>query len=387
MKKGKKILILVSVACILLGAAMVTGAFLSLTQDAAGQLAALEFVSKTHTVTEPFTMLNIRTINSTVELLPSPDGICRIVCDDSEKLYHQFSITESAQGAQLNINQRDEWAWYEMLDSLYREDGITLQVYLPESEYELVHVYSVSGDIKIAPDFCFNTVNTCTTSGNTELTDLSAIHLMVHSTSGDLILRNIEAEEDVYLECISGTMQVENLKAVNITTHSSSGDTVLKRISSAYLLSRSVSGQIQVHDGQISGTSSFETTSGDVEIMNSDCGEQAVETTSGTVTLENVRGSSLNTRTSSGAISVMKTRYSGNALFHTVSGDILFTGMDANNLELLTSSGDISGDLLTPKNFIVETTSGHTDVPPSDVSAGTCHIHTVSGNISITVAS
>ena len=76
MKKSKVILIIISLVCILIGAAMVTGAYFSLVNDASGQLAALEFQEKTHAITEPFTKLNIRTVNSSIEILPSSDEYC-----------------------------------------------------------------------------------------------------------------------------------------------------------------------------------------------------------------------------------------------------------------------------------------------------------------------
>jgi len=385
MKKHKVILIIISLVCILIGAAMVTGAYLSLVNDASGQLAALEFQAKTHTITEPFTKLNIRTVNSSIEILPSSDDTCRIVCDDNEKLYHDFSVTESPQGTQLNINQHDDWQWYEMLDGLFRQDDIALRVYLPEAEYDLLHAHSVSGDITIAPDFRFQTLTTYTSSGNTKLTDLYAGHLTVHSVSGDLILRNLEAAEDAFLESISGFMQIENLKASNVTTHSSSGGAALENISSYYLRATSVSGEIRVMGSDFRDTSFFETSSGSIEIVDSNCGEQSVNTVSGNATMQDVSGSSLNARSSSGDISLWDTLYSGNVLCHTVSGAILFTGMDAVALEFHSTSGDVSGNLLSPKNFIVDTTSGYVTVPPSDEKAGTCHIRTVSGNISIVI--
>ena len=385
MKKSKVILIIISLVCILIGAAMVTGAYFSLVNDASGQLAALEFQEKTHAITEPFTKLNIRTVNSSIEILPSSDGICRIVCNDNEKLYHDFSVTESPQGIQLNINQRDDWQWYEMLDGLYRVDELKLQVYLPEAEYDLLHANSASGDIKIAPDFRCQTVSTYTASGNTKITDLQTRHLTANTVSGDLILRNIEAAEDAFLESISGFMQIENLKATNITTHSSSGGAALENVSSDYLRATSVSGEIRVMGSNFCDTSYFETGSGSIEIVDSNCGEQSVNTVSGNATMQDVSGSSLNARSSSGDISLWDTLYSGNVLCHTVSGEIQFTGLDAQMLEFLSTSGDVSGNLLSPKNFIVDTTSGYVAVPPSDEKAGTCHIRTVSGNISIAI--
>ena len=385
MKKSKVILIIISLVCILIGAAMVTGAYFSLVNDASGQLAALEFQEKTHTVTEPFTKLNIRTVNSSIEILPSSDGTCRIVCDDNEKLYHDFSVTESPQGIQLNINQRDDWQWYEMLDGLYRVDELKLQVYLPETEYDLLHANSASGDITIAPDFRCRTVSTYTAGGNTKITDLQTGHLTANTVSGDLILRNIEAAEDAFLESISGFMQIENLNATNVTTHSSSGGAALENVSSDFLHTSSVSGDIRVFNGSFRDYSYFETGSGHIEIVSSECGDQTTRTVSGNVSLQNVSGTCLSINTSSGEIIISDALYSENVLCHTGSGAILFTGLDAANLEFLSTSGGVSGNLLSPKNFITETVSGFVNVPRSDESNGTCHVSTVSGNISIAI--
>lgn len=385
MKKSKVILIVISVVCILIGAAMMGGAYYALASNASEKIADARFQKKTHTVTEPFTKLNIRTISSSIEILPSSDGVCRIVCDDNEKLYHDFSVTESPQGTQLNINQRDDWQWYEMLYGLYRVDELKVQVYLPEVEYDLLHADSANGDITIAPDFRCRTVNTYTASGNTKITDLQTGHLTAHTVSGDLILRGTDAAEDVFLESISGFMQIENLKATNVTTHSSSGGMALENVSSDYLRATSVSGEIRVMGSDFRNTSYFETGSGNMEITASACGEQSITAISGDVSLQNITGTSLNARTTSGEIIIGDALYSESVLCHTGNGAIQFTGLDSEMLEFLSTSGGVSGNLLSPKNFITETVSGFVNVPRSDESNGTCHISTVSGNIDIAI--
>ena len=385
MKKAKLFLIIISVVCIILGTAMAVGAHLSLANDASAQLAELKFEETTHTVDEPFTKLNIHTVNSAIEILPSPDRVCRIVCDDNEKLFHSISVTESVQGVQLNIHQLDDWQWYEMLSGLYQAEDINLRVYLPESEYALLHADSSSGDITVAPDFRFQTANLHSTSGNIQLTGLEADNLTADTVSGDLVLRNIAAAKDIYAHNASGFIQVEHVIAPNITTSSSSGGTVLDNVSSDFLHTSSVSGEIRVFNGSFRDYSYFETGSGHIEIVDSESGKQVMLTVSGSVSLQNVSGSSLNTSTGSGAVSIWEALYSGNVLCRTVSGEIMFTGLDAANLELLTSSGDVSGNLLTAKNFITETSSGYVTVPPSDEASGTCHISTTSGHISIAI--
>ena len=385
MKKHIKILIISSVISIFIGASMLLGGLFALHSGAENAVAGLQFNEKSHTITDSFTKINIRTINSSIELLPSPDGVCRIVCSDNEKLYHQISVTESPSGSQLNINQVSNWKWYEMLYDLFREDNLSLRLYLPESEYALLHAHSSSGDITVAPDFRFQTVNTYTASGNTQMTALYAQHLTVSSVSGDLILRNLEIAEDAFLESISGFTQVENLKAANITTHASSGRMVLENASSDTLHATAVSGDILVLSGNFRDTAYFEASSGNIEIVDSEVSEQTIQTVSGNVTIQNACGKNLNAGTSNGSMSIENALYSGNLLCRTTSGAIMFFGLDANMLEFFSSSGDISGNLLSSKNFITETSSGFVTIPPSDEVAGTCHIQTVSGNINIAI--
>ena len=381
MKKSKKILLIISVVCIFIGASMTLGAWLVLHNNAADAIAGLEFEEKTHVITDSFTKININTINSSIELLPSPDGVCRIVCNDNEKLYHRISVA----GSQLNINQHDDWQWYEMLYGLFREDNLSLRVYLPESEYLLLHAHSSSGDITIAPDFRFQTVNTYTKSGNTEASALYAENLTISSVSGDLLLRELEAMNDVYLESISGFIQIERLSAVNVTTHASGGRTVLENITSDYLRATAVSGDIHMAGSAFGSTTYFETSSGSIEIVDSDCADQSIQTVSGSVTLQNITGNSLNARTESGAILIENALYDSSLLCVTTSGEIQFLGLDAGTLEFISTSGSISGNLLSSKNFITDSGSGFTDVPPSDERAGTCHIRTDSGNINIVI--
>ena len=387
MKKSKKILLAASVVSIFIGVSMILGAWRALCHNAADAVAGLEFEEKHLIITDSFTNIHISSGNSSIELLPSSDGVCHIVCQDSEKLYYQISVTESVSGSQLNINQVDGRQWYEMPYGLFQEYNLSLQVYLPEAEYALLHTDSGSGDITIAPDFCFQTAYLNTTSGNTALTALHSNYLTVSSSSGDLILRSVEASEDINLETTSGFIQAVNLTAANVTTASSSGTTVLECVSSDYLRATAVSGDVHVREGNFMDTSYFESSNGNIEIVGSECGEQTAQTISGKVTLQNVGGKSLNAGTSSGAILIENSCYSGNLLCRTTSGEIMFTGADAGTLELMSSSGDISGDLLSSKNFIAETSSGFVSIPPSHEESGTCHVSTVSGNISITITS
>ena len=385
MKKSKKILLIAAVVFILLGAVMMGFSWHSLVGMESGKIATMQFEETTHIIAEEFDDIIINTQNSAIELLPSSDGSCRIVCDDNEKMYHQVSFQESEDGTVLHIAQHNEWEWYETLWGLHWQEDPVLTVYLPTSEYEVVDVITGSGDVTVAPDFRFRTLHINATSGNTALTGIEAEHLNVLSASGDILLRSIRVSGDVYLQHVSGFAKIENLTASELTTYASSGDTFLDQVSVKYLDTSAVSGKIQVYGGNFYERSSFETSSGDIEIVDSECAEQRIKAVSGELSLQNITGISLTAETTSGSVGIFKASYSHSALCNTVSGEIQFTGLDAENLEFITSSGDVSGNLLSPRNFITETFSGYVDVPPSDESAGTCHIRTVSGNISIAI--
>ena len=67
----------------------------------------------------------------------------------------------------------------------------------------------------------------------------------------------------------------------------------------------------------------------------------------------------------------------------TTSGDVEFVDSDADELDIRSNSGCITGDLRTAKNFEVSTTSGEVDVSYSKDSAGKCYVETTSGDITL----
>lgn len=106
--------------------------------------------------------------------------------------------------------------------------------------------------------------------------------------------------------------------------------------------------------------------SGDIYISNTNVNTFYCNTTSGDVELSNVI-----------ALNDFEVK--------TTSGDIEFEHCDGATVSLKAVSGDIEGSLLSPKNFIANTTSGDIDVPPSSTNSGECQIKTTSGDIEIEI--
>lgn len=65
-------------------------------------------------------------------------------------------------------------------------------------------------------------------------------------------------------------------------------------------------------------------------------------------------------------------------------GDVRFENSDAAQISVKTSTGDVTGTLLSEKVFITETSTGTIRVPKT-ITGGKCEITTSTGNIKIDI--
>lgn len=147
----------------------------------------------------------------------------------------------------------------------------------------------------------------------------------------------------------------------------------------------SISGDVSVK-ADVKQELNISSTSGDVIINNISATECInASSVSGEIDLSNVKGKEIFAKTISGGVMLTDTVASQKLKANSTSGDIDLKRCDAKNIVLDTVSGEISGTLLSNKQFITETTSGTVNVPQS-VSNEECRITTVSGDIYIEIA-
>ena len=147
----------------------------------------------------------------------------------------------------------------------------------------------------------------------------------------------------------------------------------------------SISGDVSVK-ADVKQELNISSTSGDVIINNISATECInASSVSGEIDLSNVKGKEIFAKTSSGGVMLTDTVASQKLKANSTSGEIDLKRCDAKNIVLDTVSGEISGTLLSNKQFITETTSGTVNVPQS-VSNEECRITTVSGDIYIEIA-
>ena len=135
----------------------------------------------------------------------------------------------------------------------------------------------------------------------------------------------------------------------------------------------------------VTETLSANTSSGSQYLGNVSADVLTAESSSGSIHLSAISGKTASVKASSGTLDLDHTVLSGKLELQTSSGNIRFAQCDAADIRIKASSGDVSGSLLSEKNFSIHTSSGNVSVPAPVSGAGPCDIRTSSGDIHITV--
>lgn len=322
MKKSKKILI--TVAVILVAVGMICGfcGIYSLGFNF-NEISTSDFVTHTYTVEDDFTNIVIEDAESNINFYKSNDDKCRVLCDEREKVTH----TVVNENNTLTVRVKDERNWFERINIGFFIADMRVSVYLPKNKYDSLNAASMSGDIDVANEFTFDNAK-------------------VGSISGDVSVK-ADVKQELNISSTSGDVYAENLNLKKFNAESTSGDVIINNISATECINAS--------------------------------------SVSGEIDLSNVKGKEIFANTISGGVMLADTVASQKLKANSTSGEIDLKRCDAKNIVLDTVSGEISGTLLSNKQFITETTSGTVNVPQC-VSNEECRITTVSGDIYIKIA-
>ena len=197
-------------------------------------------------------------------------------------------------------------------------------VYLPEDAYGALTIKEDTGDIEIPGNFSFESMD-------------------IELDTGDVV-----SHADV-----TGTCRIE----------ATTGDIKVENASVGALALRTTSGDIAVSDVVCAGNFSANVRTGDTFLTNLICTDLTSTGTTGELKLTNV--------ITSGKIDIMRD-----------TGDVTFEGADAASIKVETSTGDVTGTLLSDKIFRYKTSTGRVELPPT-TTGGICEITTDTGDIQI----
>ena len=124
---------------------------------------------------------------------------------------------------------------------------------------------------------------------------------------------------------------------------------------------------------------------GDISLSCPNAGELDITASTGDidVTSAKVKGT-VSVKSSTGDITLTDTVAEKKFQIESSTGDVGFRGCDAADIKVKTSTGDVTGTLLSDKIFVTDTSTGDVKVPQTS-SGGRCEISTSTGDILIQI--
>ncbi len=319
MNRTTKIFI-VATSLMLLGAIIFCGA-MTMNSWNFMKLSTNEYETNNYEINEDFKSISINTKVSNIKFAPSEDSKCSVVCFEEKNMKHSVTVNDGT----LLIELKDERKWYERIGIGFEFPMVT--VFLPKGEYNDLLVETATGDVEIAKDFKFNSMDISMTTGDIKNYASVTNALKVTTTTGKINLEKISAGS------IDLSLSTGNVTASDIT----------------------VEGNIKTSQ-----------TTGKLNLTNVSCMDIISNATTGDISLHNVIAM-------------------GNFRINRETGDVNLEQSDASEIYIRTETGDVKGSLLSDKVFIVNTETGR-KVLPNTITGGRCEIKTETGDIKITIA-
>ncbi len=285
------------------------------------RLSTVKYETNTYEISEDFNKISVDAAAAEIEFVLSDSEQCKIVCIEKEKVKHSVTV----EGGALTIGTVDTRKWYDYIGFSFGESKIT--VYLPKTEYASLLIKGSTGDIEIPKDLAFDTVDISASTGAVECYASASELMRIRLSTGDIFVDNVSA----------GTLDL------SVTTGGVTASSI------------TCDGDIQVA-----------VSTGKTKLTDISCKGVISSGSTGDIVLKNVIASE-------------------NFSIERSTGDVIFEGSDAAEINVKTTTGDVTGTLLSEKVFITETSTGSVNVPKT-VTGGKCEIKTSTGDIKIDVS-
>ena len=191
-----------------------------------------------------------------------------------------------------------------------------------------------------------------------------------------------------YLHILSNspkiTVYLPDLDNITLTIKVSTGD--VKLPSDFTFENISISGStchVKCYASSINQTK-IHVSTGDIIIENATAKNYDLHVSTGYAKITNVNCENIVSTGSTGDIKLNNVIASEKISIERSTGKVKFYRCDANELKIITSTGDVEGTLLSDKVFIVKSSTGDIDVP-SSITGGRCEITTSTGDIEVRV--
>lgn len=304
-------------ALILIGCVLLGGVMMAMNWDFS-KLSTVKYETNAYNLDEEFDSIFIDT--DTADILFVLGDQSSVSCYEEKNAKHLVSVKDGT----LSIELKNSKKWYDYIGIGFEKPKIT--VCLPKNQLNTLKIKGHTGNVEIAKDFLFESVDIVLTTGRVTNYASATGDMNIQTSTGGICLENLTA----------GTVKL------SVTT-----------------------GRITVKSLDCAGEMDIQVNTGDAELTDVRCKALASDGSTGDINLKNV---------------VAEVQFS----LRRSTGDISFVGCDASEISVKTSTGSVKGSLLSDKIFLAESDTGRVDVPKS-LSGGKCEITTDTGSINITV--
>lgn len=283
-------------------------------------LSTAEFETNVYEISESFRSLSIRTDTADVAFALSDDAVCRVECYEETKARHAVFVENDT----LTINVSDEKSWFDYIGINFASPKIT--VYLPGTRYASLLISGSTGDVQLPADFRFESIDISVSTGDISCGASASGSIRIKTGTGDIDLTDISAD-----------------------------------------------------------TLDLSVSTGSIRISGADCtGDAHIRVSTGKTFLTDMQCKNLISTGSTGDISLGNVIAGEKLSIERSTGDVAFDGCDAAEISVKTSTGKVSGTLLSEKTFFAESGTGKIDVPEG-LSGGRCEVATGTGDIHLEI--
>ena len=284
------------------------------------KLSTLTYETHEYVLDEAFQDIQIVTKTANVKLLPSDIEQTTVVCHEQKKLNHEVTVEKG----RMRIEVKDTRKWYDYIGISFGSPSIT--VYVPAGLYGTLSVESETGNVEIPKDVQFESIDISASTGR--------------------ILNYASAAKSIRISTNTGDILVENVKTGKMELSVSTGGITVDRVSCA-------------------GDVSIKVSTGRTHVNDLTCNNLISNGSTGDLKLQNV---------------IASNRFS----IERSTGNVRFEGCDAAEILIKTSTGSVTGTLLTDKTFYATASTGRIEIPQNG-NGGKCEIHTSTGDIRIDI--
>ena len=313
MTTATKVWLIIAASLCLLGI-IIFGGIVAMANFDLSMLSTSKYTTNEHIITDSFSDIDISSNTADIDLIPSDDGKCRIVCYEEENARHAVSVNNGV----LSVKSVNEKKWYQYIGINTGTPKIT--VYLPEREYGGLSIDESTGNVNIPATFSFGNTVIAVSTGNIKYYADSK-ELSLTASTGNITVGGI-ACKDASISVSTGSITASDIECSSLFTKVTTGKATISDVMCESFISKGNTGDIVLERLVSTGDIAIDRSTGDVKLSNCDGSEIKISTDTGDVSGTLLSEKVFITSSDTGDINVPKTTTGGKCEITTDTGDI-----------------------------------------------------------------